>query len=63
MSLFELTKDKFQVFGMDNLYNSALFCKRSFIHEMKFVVHGLKTKEMRGIPPAVKQEEVKNRKK
>ena len=61
MSLFESTKDKFHVCGMDNLYNLALFCKRIFSHEMKVMVHGVTRKGMRGITPDVKQEEVKNR--
>ena len=62
MSLFDSTKDKFYVFGMDNLYNSTLFCKVGFSHEMKVMVHRVTRKGMRGVPPAVKEEEVKNRK-
>ena len=63
MSLFDSTKDKFHVCGMDKLYNLALFCKRSFSPKMKVMVHEVTRKVTRGIPPAVKQEEVKNRKK
>ena len=63
MSLFESAKEKFHVCGMDNLYNSYLLCKISFIRDMKVMVHGVTRKATRGIPPAVKQEEVKNRKK
>ena len=61
MSIFDSTKDKFHVCGMDNLYNLDLFCKRTFRDEMKVLVHGATRKVIRGIPPAVNQEEVKNR--
>ena len=62
MSLFDSTKDKFQVCSMDNLYNSDLFCKRSLSHEMKVMVHRVTRKGIRSVPPTVNQEEVKNRK-
>ena len=48
---------------MDNLYNSATFCKESYTHEKKVMVHGVARKGMRGIPSSVIQDEVHNKKK
>ena len=47
---------------MENLYNSAVFCKKAFNHKFKVLCHGVTRKGMRGIPSSVKQEEVKNSK-
>ena len=61
MNIFDSTKDKFHICGMDNLCNLALLCKRSFIHKMKFMIYGVTRTGMREIPYAIKQEEVENR--
>ena len=45
---------------MDNLYNSAVLCKKAFNHKFKVLCHGVTRKGMCGIPSSVKQEEVKN---
>ena len=60
LSLFDSTKDKFRVCGVDKLYNSALLCNRTFSHLAKVMIHGVTRKGMRGIPTSVKQEGVKN---
>lgn len=46
---------------MDNLYNSAAFCKAAYKHCRKVLCHGVTRSGMRGIP-SVQQAEVKNRK-
>ena len=56
MSLFDTVQDKYHVCGMDNLYNSATFCKRAWNHKWKVKVHGVTRKGMRGIPACVSQE-------
>ena len=61
MALYDTLKEKFHHIGFDNLYNSAAFCRASFLHPKKPLVHGVTRKGMRGIPPCVQQEEVKNR--
>ena len=60
VSLMATLKDKFHICGMDNLYNSALFCKRCYSHPMKVKVQGVARKGGRGIPPQVLQDEVKS---
>ena len=57
MTLFDSLKDKHHHVGMDNLYNSAAFCKAAFNHEMKVLFHGVARKNGRGIPDCVFQEE------
>lgn len=47
---------------MDNLYNSAVFCKHAYTHDQKVKVHAVTRKGMRGIPSCVTQEEEKSRK-
>ena len=63
MSLFDTLQDRNHICGMDNLYNSATFCRNAYTHDKRVLVHGVVRKGMRGVPAAVKQEEVKNRKK
>ena len=63
MSLFDALQDKNHVFGIDNLYKSAKFCRKAYTYEKKVMVSGVARKGMRGITAVVKQEEVKNRKK
>ena len=48
---------------MDNLYNSATFCKEAYTHEKIVMVPGVASKGMRGIPSSVIQDEVHNKKK
>jgi hypothetical protein len=62
MALFDTLEDKYHHCGMDNLYNSAAFCKAGYTHPNKVLIHGVTRKGGRGIPPSVLQEEVKNRK-
>ena len=58
MSLFDSTQDKFNICGMNNLYNSAIFCKKAFTHDRKVIVHGIMQDVVRGLPKCVVQEEV-----
>ena len=46
---------------MDNLYNSATFCKRAYMHKNKVLVHGVTRKGKRGLPDCVIQLEEKTR--
>ena len=63
MALFDSLKDDHHQCAMDNLYNSAAFCKAAVNHERKVLCHGVTRKGSRGIPTSVMQEEVKDRKK
>ena len=63
MSLFDTLKDMNHVCGMDNLYNSATFCKRAWNHKYRVMVHGVTRKGMRGVPSCVVQDEAKSQKK
>ena len=47
---------------MDNLYNSAAFCRYAYNHRNKVLVHGVTRKWGWGIPSCVLQEEIKNKK-
>ena len=58
MKLFDALKDEYHQVGMDNLYNSAGFCRAAFNHKMKVLCHGVTRKGGRGIPSCVLQEEV-----
>ena len=60
MALFDSLRDCCHHRVMDNLYNSAVFCKKAFYHKFKVLCHGVTRKGMCGIPSSVKQEEVKN---
>ena len=46
---------------MDNLYNSAKLCRLCYSLPQKVMVHGVTRPSGRGIPPIVKQEEVKKK--
>ena len=60
MALFDSLKDKHHHVGMDNLYNSASFCRAAYHHDKKVLCHGVTHKSGRGIPDSVFQEEVQN---
>ena len=62
LSLFDSLKDDHHQCGMDNLYNSAKFCRAAYQHERKVLCHGVTRKGMCGIPDCVKQEEKKSQK-
>ena len=57
MALFDTLQDKYHSCSLDNLYNSALFCRHAFNHPKKVMVGGVTRKGMRGIPKCVVQEE------
>lgn len=63
MKLFDSLQDDNHECAMDNLYNSATFCKAAVNHPRKVRTHGVARKGMRGVPKCVTQEEVKNKKK
>jgi len=48
--------------AMDNLYNSAAFCRAAFNHKWKVLCHGVARKGNRGIPACVSQQEAISRK-
>ena len=58
MTLFDSIEDVYHECWMDNLYNSAAFCRHSFLHPKKVMVSGVTQKGMRGIPKCVQQEAV-----
>ena len=62
MALFNAVKDSYHHCTMDNLYNSAAFCRAAFNHTRDILCQGLIRKGMRGIPPSVFQFEKKSRK-
>jgi hypothetical protein len=63
MWLFDSLHDLHHQIGMDNLYNSAAFCRAAYLHSMKVLCHGVVRKGGRGAPKCIIQEEVTDRKK
>jgi hypothetical protein len=63
MWLFDSLVDDHHQIGMDNLYNSAAFCRAAFLHFRKVLCHGVVRKGGRGAPKCIIQEEVKDRNK
>ena len=57
MSLFDCLQDCHHHCAMDNLYNSANFCRAAVNHPKQVLCHGVTRKGGRGIPPSVLQEE------
>ena len=53
--------DKYYTLGMDNLYNSAKFCRLAYSTKQKVMVHGVTRSTLRGIPIIVKKNEVKRK--
>ena len=53
MGLFDTVNDDNHQCAMDNLYNSAAFCKAAMNHEKKVLCHGVTRKGNRGIPKCV----------
>ena len=62
MTLFDALRAAHHQVGMDNLYNSAGFCRAAFHHKNKVLCHVVTRRWSRGIPACVLQEEGKNRK-
>ena len=62
MALFDSVEDIHHECWMDNLYNSAAFCKKAFQHPKKVLVSGVTRRGMRGIPKCVQQEVVESKK-
>ena len=57
MSLFDtLKEDKFHRVNMDNLYNSATFCRHAYNHRYQLLCHGVTRWYGRGIPSSMLQE-------
>ena len=61
MALFDKLDATLYRCGMDNLYNSARFCKHAYNHPSKILIHGVARRNGRGIPSSVLQDEVQNR--
>ena len=62
LGLISQLPHQFYTLGMDNLYNSAKFCRLAYLMEQSVMVHGVTRPTLRGIPPNIKQEEVKKKK-
>ena len=58
LSLSDVLEEEYHQAGMDNLYNSVTFSKKSFKHKKKVPVHEVTRKGGRGIPKCVMQNEV-----
>jgi hypothetical protein len=56
MCLFDSLLDDHHQIAMDNLYNSAAFCRAAFLH----LCHGVIRKGGRGAPKCIIQEKVKD---
>ena len=61
LALISQLPDKYYTLGMDNLYNSAKFCRLAYSTKQKVMVHGVTRPTLRGIPSVVKQDEVKRK--
>ena len=61
LALFDSLHDELHNCGMDNLYNSAKFCRGAYLHPKKVLCHGVARKGGRGVPECVKQLEVTRR--
>ena len=59
MGLFDTLNEEYHHCAMDNLYNSAAFCKAAYNHKYKVLCHGVTRKAMRGLPDHVIQQEEK----
>jgi hypothetical protein len=53
MWLFDSLVDDHHQIGMDNLYNSAAFCRAAFLHLRKVLCHGIVRKGGRGAPKCI----------
>ena len=53
--------DKYYTLGMDNLYMSTKLARLCYSIKQKVMIHGVTRPSLRGIPPIVKQEEVKRK--
>ena len=62
IGLIHQLPDKYYTLGMDNLYMSAKLCRLAYGMQQKVMVHGVTRPSLRGIPPAIKQNEVSKKK-
>ena len=62
LGLISQLPDKYYTLGMDNLYNSAKLCRLAYSMDQKVMVHGVTRPTLRGIPQAIKQQEVSKKK-
>ena len=46
---------------MNNLYMSARLCRLTYMSDQRVMVHGVTRPSLRGIPPAIKQKEIKKK--
>ena len=60
MDIFYSLKDNHHQAGMDNLYNSAAFCRAAYHHDYKVLCLGVACKAGIGITKCVLQDEEKN---
>ena len=60
VSLFYYLKDKHHQVGMNNIYNSAAFCRSAYHPDCKVLCHSVACKAGRRIPECVLQDEENN---
>ena len=61
MWLFDCVQHKWHVCGLDNLYNSAKFCRTSYVQN-KVLINGVTRVGGRGLPSSVLQQPITNKK-
>jgi len=59
--LLDQVKDKFNIYGVDNLYTSAKFFREAYTGKNQILCHGVARKSEQGIPKCVIQEEPKRK--
>ena len=62
LGLISQLPDKYYTLGMDNLYNSTKLCRLAYAMDQKVMVHGVTRPSLRGIPPAIKMDELTRKK-
>ena len=58
LGLISQLPHKYYTLGMDNLYMSAKLCRLAYGLDQRVMIHGVTRPSLRGIPPAIKQNEV-----
>ena len=58
LGLISQLPHKYYTLGMDNLYMSAKLCRLTYGSKQRVMIHGVTRPSLRGIPPAIKQDEV-----
>jgi len=59
--LLDQVKDKYHVFGVDNLYTSTRFFREAYVGKNQVLCHGVARKSGRGLSKSIIQEEPKKK--